>query len=161
VKVSATLKPVISVLLLTLTLVISACTNTASSTIPATSGTALNPPDKVEISYFYEKEACVCLALATVWINDTIPTDYKTQIESGKLVYHTYNSQDSANDAIRNEMKAPLVSFFITVVRGTDRTTHEVKTLWMYTDPSEKNEMLHQKFLSVMKGEIDKALAGN
>jgi hypothetical protein len=146
--------------MLIVTLAISACSDATPITISTASGSALNSPDKVEITYFYEKEACVCLALATVWINDTISTAYQSQIESGKLTYNSYNSQDSANDALRDQMKAPLVSFLITVIRGTERTTHGVNTLWMYTDPSGKNEMLHQKFLGVMKGEIDKALAG-
>ncbi len=140
--------------------ILSACgtpADTANTTSPIPSG----PPDKVEVTYFYESDACFCLGLATEWINDTISADYQSYIGSGKLVYNSYDTTDSANAAMMEQFNAPSVSFFITTIHGTVRNTHEVTRLWLYTDSSGENEMLHNKFLSVLKGEMDKALAGN
>jgi len=160
-KASTALKSMILTVLLVVAGILPACGSSQDTTPASTSPMASNPPDVVQVDYFYEKDACFCLGLATVWINDTINNDYKTQLDSGKLVYKSYNTQDAANAATMQQFDAPKVSFFVTTVRGTVHDTHEVTKLWLYTDSSGKNEVLHAKFLEVLKGELDKALAGN
>jgi hypothetical protein len=155
------LKSISLIVLLVVAGIWSACGTSKDATSSSATSTESNPPDLVQIDYFYEQDSCFCLGLAKTWIDDTINTDYKAQIDSGKLIYNTYNSQNDANAAIMKQFNASLVSFFITTVRGTVRDTHEVKNLWLYTDPSGKNDMLHNKFLGILKGEMDKALAGN
>jgi hypothetical protein len=159
-KAITLLKSVAALAILVVTVVMSAC-GTPADTASTTAQVPPGPPDKVEVTYFYESDACFCLGLATEWINDTISADYQSQIDSGKLVYTSYDTTDSANAAMMEQFNAPSVSFFITTVHGTVRNTHEVTRLWLYTDSSGENEMLHEKFLSVLKGEMDKALAGN
>jgi hypothetical protein len=158
-KLSMALRLIFSGVLLVIVAALPACkspdTSVSTSTTPAT------PPDRVEVDYFYEADCCFCLGLASQWVNDTISGDYQNQIDSGLLVYHSYNTQDEANDQVKQQFNAPNFSFFITTVYGTVRNTHEVRNLWLYTDSSGENEMLHSKFLGVLKGALDEALAGN
>ena len=73
-------------LLLILAGVLPAC---SAGTTDTTSNTFTGPPDVVEVSYFYESDACFCLKLAGEWINDTINTDYKEQLLAGWLKFYT------------------------------------------------------------------------
>ena len=76
--------------LLTLILLLSGAIACGGSTITATrTSTSLppGPPDLVEVSYFYESDACFCLALASEWIDTTINNDYQAQLDSGELTY--------------------------------------------------------------------------
>ena len=116
-------------------------------------------PDRVEVNYFYESNACFCLDLATKWIDTTITTNYKTQLDSGKLVYHRYDTKDPANDKIKAEFNATNYILFITSTHGEERNTWPVSKIWMYTDSSGTSEELKTKFINELKRSIDRALA--
>jgi hypothetical protein len=135
-----------------------ACGGSADET--TTSSLPAGPPDRVEVNYFYESDACFCLGLASEWIDTTITTDYKDYIDSGKFIYNRYDTKDPANSAVIAEFNAASYGLYITSVRGSDRTTHAVGGLWLYTDPTGKNEMIKSKFINLLKSELDKALAG-
>jgi hypothetical protein len=158
-KLSMALKFIFSGVLLVTVAALLACKS--PDTGVSTSAAPTTPPDRVEVDYFYEADCCFCLGLASQWINDAISGDYQNQIDSGLLVYNSYNTQDEANDRIKQQFNAPNFSLFITTVYGSERNTREVRNLWLYTDSSGENEMLHSKFLGVLKGELDRALAGN
>ncbi len=138
---------------------LTACAGEAASTTATTSSTvASTGADRVEVTYFYESDACFCLNLASEWINTIINQDYKTYVDSGKLVFNSYDTKDPNNRAIMEQFNAPAYALFITTVRGTERTTTEVKSIWFYTDSSGTNEMLKTKFWEAVKAELDKAL---
>ncbi len=133
---------------------VAACNGAAAET------TAATLPEGVHVNYFYESDACFCLKLASEWINTTVNTDYKAQLDSGKLTYREWDTKDPANDPKKAELKATNYGFYITVVKGGQQTTHSVNGLWLYTDSSGTNELLKSKFIGLLKKELDKALAG-
>jgi len=135
-----------------------ACNGGGGVTTSATAATG--EPDGVAINYFYESDACFCLALAGEWINTTINNDYKAQLDNGSLTYTEWDTKDSASAAKMAEFKATNYAFFITVVKDGQKTTRAVSGLWLYTDTSGTNELLKSKFIGLLKKEVDKALAG-
>ena len=147
----------ISISLVLVASLLSACA------VPATQNPASVLPtvstDRVEINYFYESDACFCLALATEWIDTVITTEYKAQLDSGELVYHRYDTKDPANNKVKAEFHAASYVFFITTTIGDERKTWPVGKIWMYTDTSGTNEDLKTKFVTELKRNIDKALA--
>ncbi len=132
----------------------------STTTTRTTSNLPPGPPDVVEVTYFYESEACFCLELASEWIDTTITNDYKTQLDSGKLTYIRYDTQDPANADVMAEFNAANYDFCITEVKGNASNTHTVNGLWLYTDITGENEMLKSKFISLLKSKLDKALTG-
>ena len=117
-------------------------------------------PDVVNLNYFYQSDACFCLGLASEWINTVVNTDYKAQLDSGKLTYNRWDTTDSAVASKMAEFNATSYAFFITAVKNGQKSTHSVNGLWLYTDSSGTNELLKSKFIGLLKKEIDKALAG-
>jgi hypothetical protein len=139
--------------------ILGACKGTAAEvTTPVTLPSG--PPDVVNLNYFYESDACFCLHLAGEWINTTVNTDYKAQLDSGALTYNEWDTKDSASGAKMAEFDATNYAFFITEVKSGEKATHSVNGLWLYTDSSGTNELLKSKFITLLKKEIDKALAG-
>jgi hypothetical protein len=147
-------------LLSLLLLAITACSG--NSTIITRTSTSLpsGPPDLVEVDYFYESDACFCLALASEWIDTTITNDYQGDLASGELTYTRYDTKDSANDNAMAEFNATNYGFYITITKGDISSTYPVGGLWLYTDTTGENEMLKSKFIGLLKQELDKALAG-
>ncbi|MFC1866163.1 hypothetical protein ACFLYB_05585 [Chloroflexota bacterium] len=142
---------------------ITACggsTTNTNITVRTTASLPPGPPDIVEVAYFYESDACFCLALATEWIHTTINTDYKNELESGNLTYVRYDTKDSNNSDLIAEYKATNYGFYINEIKGSVCNTRPVGGLWLYTDTTGKNEMLKAKFIDLLKKELDKALAG-
>ena len=142
---------------------ITACggsTTNTNITVRTTADLPPGPPDIVEVAYFYESDACFCLALATEWIDTTINTDYKNEMDSGNLSYVRYDTKDSNNSDVMAEFNASNYRFFITEVKGSISSTSAVDGLWLYTDTTGENEMLKTKFIDLLKRELDKALAG-
>lgn len=147
-------------ILIFLLFTITAC---GSSTITATrTSTSLppGPPDVVEVTYFYESDACFCLGLASEWIDITITNDYKAQLDSGELTYIRYDSQDPANSDKMAEFNASKYGFYITEVKSDVSSTRVVGGLWLYTDTTGENEEIKSKFIDLLKKELDRALAG-
>ncbi len=152
-------KPFVFLALILLLSVITACGGSVDET--TTSSLPSSPPDRVEVNYFYAPAgACLCLRLATEWIDTTITTDYKNQLDSGKLTYNRYDTKDPANSAVMAEFYATSYSLYITVVRGSDKSTHMVSGIWLYMDHTGKDEIIKSKFIDLLKSELDKALAG-
>ena len=81
-------------------------------------------------------------------------------MDNGKLTYNEWDTKDSASSAKMAEFNATNYAFFITVVKSGEKATHSVNGLWLYTDSSGTNELLKSKFITLLKKEIDKALAG-
>lgn len=144
--------------LILLLFTITACGDSTGDT--TTSSLPPGPPDLVEVTYFYESDACFCLALASEWIDTTIKTDYKAQLDSGKLTYIRYDTKDPASSDVMAEFNATNYGFYITEVKGSASSTRDVGGLWLYTDSSGTNEMIKSKFINLLKSELDKALAG-
>jgi len=147
---------------LTLALLLFAITACGNSTVITRTSASLppGPPDVVEVTYFYESDACFCLGLASEWIDTTITTDYNSELDSGKLTYIRHDTRDSASSDVIKEFNATNYGFFITKVKGIASSTHAVGGLWLYTDTTGENEMLKSKFIDLLKSELDKALAG-
>ncbi len=160
------MRPFIGVRLLALTvlLFVPAALISCSSPAATTSSTSSVPAgssDRVEVTYFYESDACFCLKLASEWIHTIVEQDYKTYLDSGKLVFHSYDTRDPGSKAVMEQFNSPAYALFITTVKGAVRDTREVKSIWFYTDSSGTNEMLKSKFWGVVKTELDKALGAN
>jgi hypothetical protein len=130
----------------------------APSNIMTSSNVASGSPDRVEINYFYQKDVCACLTLANQLVNDTVSNDYKAQLDSGKLTFKTIDSDDPANTTVIAQFEAPKFAFFITTVKGTVRTTKNVGGLWVYISQTSTQQ---EKFVALLKKEVDKALQGN
>ena len=133
-------------------------TTNPTGTLPVTQVTG--SAKAVNLNYFYESDACFCLNLAGEWIRNTVKNDYKAQLDNGTLTYAEYDTKDAANKAKMTEFNATNYALFITVNKDGQPNTHSVNGLWLYTDSSGTNEMLKSKFLTLLKKEIDKALAG-
>jgi len=135
--------------------VMSGCNGGASTT--KTSSPTVEA-DRVEVHYFYESDACFCLKLASEWVHSIINEEYKTQLDSGKLVFHSYDTRDSANKPMMEQFNSPAYALYITTIHGEERVITEVKTIWFYTDTSGTNEMLKSKFWGAVRTALDKAL---
>jgi hypothetical protein len=129
-------------------------TTTATNTASGITGTKDNC---VEITYFYESDACFCLNLASQWI-DTIMNDYEKYLADGTITFAKYDTTDSANSAIQAAYDSPAYSFYITTWKDGVSNRKAVNTIWMYTDTTGKNEVLKQKFFNTLHREIDNAL---
>jgi len=79
---------------------ITACGGGSTTATRTSTSLPPGPPDLVEVNYFYETDACFCLALASEWIDTTIKIDYKAELDSGKLTYVRYDTKDSANAGV-------------------------------------------------------------
>jgi len=88
---------------------------TTTATLPS------GAPDVVKVNYFYESDACFCLHLAGEWVNATVNTDYKAQLDSGRMTYNEWDTKDPANDAKKAELKATNYGLYITVVKAAPR----------------------------------------
>jgi hypothetical protein len=139
--------------------IVAACNGAAAETTPATT-LPTGTPDAVNLTYFYESDACFCLGLAGDWIRDTVHNDYKAQLDNGKLTYAEFDTKDANNKTKMSEFGATNYAFFITLNKDGQKATHSVNGLWLYTDSSGTNELLKSKFIGLLKKEIDKALAG-
>jgi len=146
--------------LILLLFITTACGGSTVSTTRIATSLPPGPPDLVETTYFYESDACFCLALASEWIDTTITADYKAQLDSGELTYIRYDTTDPVNSDKMAEFNATNYGFYITEHKGGVSSTRVVGGLWLYTDSSGTNEMLKSKFINLLKSEIDKALAG-
>jgi hypothetical protein len=153
-------KTLLGLLSLILALGMVAACNGAAAETTSTAALPTGTPDAVNLTYFYESDACFCLHLAGQWITDTVHNDYKTQLDSGKLTYAEYDTKDANNKVRMTEFNATSYAFFITVNKDGQPVTHSVNGLWLYTDSSGTNELLKSKFIGLLKKEIDKALAG-
>jgi hypothetical protein len=155
---------IVGFLLLTLLLIaITACGGSTTNTNITTRTTANlppGPPDLVEVTYFYESDACFCLALASEWIHTIIPNDYKSQLDSGKLTYVRYDTKDPASSDVIAEFNATNYGLYITEIKGDLSNTRTVGGLWLYTDTTGTNEVTKAKFINLLKSEIDRSLAG-
>jgi hypothetical protein len=134
--------------------------NNGPRTDPTTLAAAALSPNRVEINYFfiYETGTCTCFTLARGWTTDTMVADYQGKVDSGKLVYRMWNSEDPANAELVKEFNAKQNALFVTVVKDGARTTREVRNLWLYLDTSGLNDTYKNKFIGILKKEIDKAL---
>ena len=131
---------------------------TTATTTNTTANTASGSKDnRVEITYFYESDACFCLNLASQWI-DTIMNDYGNYLADGTMTFAKYDTTDSANSAIQAAYDSPAYSFYITTWKDGVSNRKAVNTIWMYTDTTGKNEVLKQKFFNTLHKEIDNAL---
>jgi hypothetical protein len=144
-------------------LAVSACSQQAATTGPISSNKTISAMtsislDKVELNYFYQKDVCPCLTLANQLVNDTVSNDYQAQLNNGTLTFKTFDSDDPANAGVIAQFEAPKFAFFITTVRGTLRTTKNVGGLWVYISQTSAQQ---DKFVALLKKEVDKALAGN
>ena len=146
--------------LILLLLNVTACGGSTVTTTRTSASLPSGPPDLVEVTYFYESDACFCLGLASEWIDTTINNDYKVQLDNGKMTYIRYDTQDSTNADKMAEFNATNYGFYITEYKGDASSTHDVGGLWLYTDTTGENEMLKAKFIDLLKSELDKALAG-
>ena len=134
--------------------------STGLRTNPTTLAARTLSPNHVEVNYFfiYETGTCTCFTMARGWTTDTIIADYQGKVDSGKLVYRMWDSEDPANAALVREFNAKQNAMFVTVVKDGARTTREVRNLWLYLDPSGINDTYKNKFIGILKKEIDKAL---
>lgn len=145
--------------LILLLFTVTACGGSTTTTGTTTS-LPTGPPDLVEVTYFYESDACFCLALASEWIETTIPNDYRAQIDSGKMTYASYDTKDPASSDMIAELNATNYGLYITEIKGNASSTRVVGGLWLYTDSSGTNEAVKLKFINLLKSELDRALAG-
>ena len=132
--------------------------NANLTTVPAATPQA----NHVEVNYFFIYEtdtSCGCYALAKQWFESTLNNDYRSQLEKGELVYFTWDSQDPANADRVNQFHSPLMAIYVTVVNGSERSTHDIRTVWMYLDPSGKDQELKNKFIDALKKDLDRSLA--
>ena len=134
--------------------------STGLRTDPTTLAARTLSPKHVEVNYFfiYETGTCTCFTMARGWTTDIIIADYQGKVDSGKLVYRMWDSDDPANAALVKEFNAKQNAIFVTVVKDGARTTREVRNLWLYLDPSGLNDIYKNKFIGILKKEIDKAL---
>lgn len=135
-----------------------ACSNPEGQTTSPPSQTGA--PDKVEVDFFYESDNCFCLDLAVEWVNTTILEDYSDEIENGNLSYETYDTRDPATKPLMDKFNASKFALFITTIKGDEKTTWQVTSIWLYTDSTGTNQELKNKFVGEIRKNMDKALYG-
>ena len=115
--------------------------------------------DYVQVTSFYESDACFCLNLAQEWIRTIVLEEYKQYVDSGKLNYAEYDTTDSANAAVKAQFDAPSYALYITEDIDGEWKYKNIASIWLYTDTTGKNEVLKNKFHAAVTKELDAALA--
>lgn len=93
-----------------------ACGSPASAPNPPKE--PLGPPDRVDVVYFYQGQACSCVGAmgeriyATVWLN------FQDELASGQLTFQRFDLDDEENVTIAEKYNAAPLSLFINMVRG-------------------------------------------
>jgi hypothetical protein len=94
---------------------LSACSNSAPAVTPEE---PLDPPDRVDLVYFYSSEKCHCQEVVGERIQATLFVNFNGELSGGKLTYQYLNLDDKKNTDIANKYSATPISLFINVVRG-------------------------------------------
>ena len=146
--------------LLSVAMILGACGGSPQPTSQTSTSTgSTQKAGHVEVDYFYASDACFCLALATDWINEIISSEYKTQLDGGTLIYHSYDTKDPANEKIKADFNATDCVLFLTTIIGQEEKTWPVSKIWMYTDSTGTNQDLKLKFTNELKSNINQALS--
>ena len=132
---------------LALLVLLSACSNQAPTAEP------LNPPDRVDVLYFYDSDICHCQGVIGDNINATLFVNYNGELTSGKLTYQSLDLADNKNTTIARKYDATPESLFINIVRANDEHFIAVPEITLVKDDDEALDRL-------VKNRIQQALDG-
>ncbi|HEX7365074.1 MAG TPA: hypothetical protein VF366_07915 [Dehalococcoidia bacterium] len=129
---------------------LSACSSSASINPPQEQ---LNPPDRVDILYFYDSDICHCQGVIGDNINATLFVNYNGELTSGKLTYQSLDLADNKNTTIAHKYGATPESLFINIVRANNEHFIAVPEIKLVKDYDEALDRL-------VKNRVQQALDG-
>lgn len=132
-----------------------------SAPVPATnpSKEPLGPPDRVDVVYFHEGEACHCMDVMGDRIYTTIFFNFQDEQASGKLTFQRLKIDDEANAATAEKYNATPFTLFINVVRGnTEHIIAVPEILSLKYDEEALAELVKSKIRQSLNGYIDEDL---
>ena len=95
------------------------------------------PPDRVDVVYFYDSEICQCEAAPGVRIQGTLYINFSKELANGQLTFQSIDINDPNYAAITNKYRAKSLSLFLNVVRGDTEQTVAVPEIVLVKDDDE------------------------
>lgn len=110
------------------------------------------PENFVRVYYFHTNFRCVNCHNMEKWTKETVETDFKNELASGKLDYQVVNIETKGNEYFTQDYQLFTKSVVLSLVRGGKEVKFENLTkVWEYLQ-SEK------KFCQYIKENIEKYL---
>jgi len=130
---------------------LSACSNLVPAT---TSKESSDPPDRVDIVYFYKGEDCHCQEVVGDNINANLFINFNGELTSGKLTFQSLNLDDKENATIAYKYGATPVSLFINIVRADNEHFIAVPEILLVKDDDEAlDKLVNTRIRGYLEGE--------
>jgi predicted small lipoprotein YifL len=104
--------------------------------------------DKIEIYVFHSTQRCISCVTIGKYTAETVKSHYKTELDSGKMVFKEINVDLPENRALANKFRASGSSLFINAMYGEKERISEDTNVWRLI----QNETQFKKYL---KGKLD------
>lgn len=141
--------------ILSLSFLISGCTNTANTTDPSSTSIDIKNVDRLEIIYFHGTLRCYSCMLAGEFTNETINTHFKDELDSGVLVFKQVNLDLPENAEIVSKYGASGSSLWFGV-HGNDNKFFAEQNTNVWYKINDKEE-----YITYLTELINKKLEGN
>ena len=106
--------PIILLAMMLLVLLV-ACSSPIPDPIPEEPA---QPPDRVDLVYFYDSNICQCDAGPGTIILGTLYINFGREMATGQLTFQSIDINESGHAAIADKYGATSLSLFMSVVRG-------------------------------------------
>ena len=95
------------------------------------------PPDRVDLVYFYDSNICQCDAGPGTIILGTLYINFGRELATGQLTFQSIDINESGHAAIADQYGATSLSLFMNVVRGDTEQIVPVPEIAVVKDDDE------------------------
>jgi len=95
------------------------------------------PPDRVDLVYFYDSNICQCDAGPGTIILGTLYINFGRELATGQLTFQSIDINESGHAAIADKYGATSLSLFMNVVRGDTEQIVPVPEIEVVKDDDE------------------------
>ena len=95
------------------------------------------PPDRVDLVYFYDSNICHCDAGPGTIILGTLYINFGRELATGQLTFQSIDINESGHAAIADKYGATSLSLFMNVVRGDTEQIVPVPEITVVKDDDE------------------------
>jgi hypothetical protein len=131
---------ILSLCLLALGL-LSACSSPATIFKPSEDSQSF--PYRIEVVYFHRTDQCPCMQTFEDNIRDTILSNFRKELDSGKLTYISIASDDWANGALVAKYNTGLFGLYIVIVNDKTENIVPLEEIWTMTG----DEIVYREYL--------------
>lgn len=125
---------------LALLVLLTACSNQAPTVEPTNE--YLNPPDRVDVVYFYDSDICHCQIAPGERIQSDLFINFGGELASGKLTYQSIDLATTDNATVAARYGATSQSLFVNIVSGENEQIIAMPELLLVKDDNEAIDRL-------------------